>query len=422
MKNIQYILYSLAFLIFNQCTEPKTITQTNIAEDYLNDAGDIDAQFVFHHLSPDSSSIHYQIKTDQILFSRADMNSPYFGSAIVEYTINTAAEPITFVDTGKIELTFAQQDIINNTIHGSFNIALDSGYYQVYLKVADGKRPKAKGQYFLIDKTSPYSNANFLLHSTDSSILFNNWVEPGDTVYTVNYRMPNFRYKVKYYQRDFDLALPPFFSYSRKAFNYSPDSVFTLSSDGEFFEFSPKKKGFYLFSTSAKNREGFTILSFPEPFPQIKTIDQLTEPLRYITSKKEFNTLMASDDIKKAVDDFWLNCTKNPNRARELVRTYYTRVEEANRLFTSFKEGWTTDRGMLYIVLGPPDVVYRSAYAETWTYGEEGGYTSNTFDFIRVKNPFSPNDFELNRSPLHKNFWYRAVDTWRQWRVTMIAY
>jgi hypothetical protein len=34
-----------------------------------------------------------------------------------------------------------------------------------------------------------------------------------------------------------------------------------------------------------------------------------------------------------------------------------------------------------------------------------------------VDNPFSDNDFKLQRSPGYKSNWYRAVDAWRSGRV-----
>ena len=117
---------------------------------------------------------------------------------------------------------------------------------------------------------------------------------------------------------------------------------------------------------------------------------------------------------KLAVDNFWLNVTGNPDRGRKIVRHFYGRVEEANRYFSSYVEGWKSDRGMIFIVYGPPDVVYKNSNAESWTYGEEGNITSVNFTFYKADNPFSDNDFRLSRSVIYKNSWFHAVDAWRQ--------
>ena len=86
-------------------------------------------------------------------------------------------------------------------------------------------------------------------------------------------------------------------------------------------------------------------------------------------------------------------------RARTLIREFYTRVESANNYFTSYLEGWKTDRGIIYIIYGVPNVVYKNKDYENWIYGEENNMMSINFTFHRVNNPASNNDFSLSRSP-----------------------
>jgi len=40
----------------------------------------------------------------------------------------------------------------------------------------------------------------------------------------------------------------------------------------------------------------------------------------------------------------------------------------ANYFFTSYKPGWMTDRGMIYIVLGPPVILHKGDDFEEWIY------------------------------------------------------
>jgi GWxTD domain-containing protein len=124
-----------------------------------------------------------------------------------------------------------------------------------------------------------------------------------------------------------------------------------------------------------------------------------------------------SSNIKSAVDDFWLEMSGNSERAKELVRKYYSRVVGANKLFTSFKEGWKTDRGMILIIYGAPNLVYKTSNSESWIYGDGSSLLSMTFNFIKVINPFTDNDFELTRSPIYQNTWYSSVDSWRHGRA-----
>jgi GWxTD domain-containing protein len=83
-------------------------------------------------------------------------------------------------------------------------------------------------------------------------------------------------------------------------------------------------------------------------------------PVRYLLTKeedKEVRRLETDDERMEFVRRFWARRDPTPetpeNEARELL---WRRVLEANRLFTdTIKEGWRTDRGRTYILLGPPD-------------------------------------------------------------------
>jgi isocitrate dehydrogenase kinase/phosphatase len=39
------------------------------------------------------------------------------------------------------------------------------------------------------------------------------------------------------------------------------------------------------------------------------------------------------------------------------------------------------------------------------------------FIYTKVENPFTDNDYILNRSESYKEIWYRNVDAWRMGRI-----
>jgi GWxTD domain-containing protein len=160
--------------------------------------------------------------------------------------------------------------------------------------------------------------------------------------------------------------------------------------------------------------EGYTLFCVYDGYPRINTTGRMLEPLRYLTLGQEYKQLAESLQPKEAVDNFWLSLSGGADRAVEMIRNYYGRVEDANRFFFSFCEGWKTDRGMIYIIFGPPNVVYRSGQAEFWTYGEVNNYRSMEFVFIKVINPFTGNDYILQRQENYKPYWYNAVQQWRR--------
>ena len=99
-----------------------------------------------------------------------------------------------------------------------------------------------------------------------------------------------------------------------------------------------------------------------------------------------------------AVDKYWLGKAASKERARSLIRTYYSRVELANKLFTCHLEGWKTDRGLISIIFGPPTYISNNRNSEVWSYGDDNNINSLKFIFDKKTNPFSSNDFVLKRN------------------------
>ena len=89
-----------------------------------------------------------------------------------------------------------------------------------------------------------------------------------------------------------------------------------------------------------------------EAFPDLREANELIAPLRFIASRSEFQKLTQAEHPKHALDVFWLACGDSPEAARDLLTTFYERVEEANLSFSGLVEGWRTDRGMIHIVFG----------------------------------------------------------------------
>ena len=143
----------------------------------------------------------------------------------------------------------------------------------------------------------------------------------------------------------------------------------------------------------------------------------MVDPIRFISSNSEFEKLTSGIKTKKEVDEFWLVKCGTEDRAREIIKKYYNRVQDANELFTSYVEGWKTDRGMVSLIFGSPKTVRKARDEEVWYYGEENNALALQFTFVQVDNPFSDNDYKLLRAPSYKSNWYRAVEAWRSGRV-----
>ncbi len=264
-------------------------------------------------------------------------------------------------------------------------------------------------------KESPVASSWFSFESALHGPLFGNYLSENEKIRFVTSNTSLKTVTVKSFFRNFPAAAPPFVEEVRKPFDYKVDSSFVLSlTNGVSDYFRLPRQGFYFFQPDSGINEGITLYRLYEGYPKVNTPLRMVETLRYITSAQEFKQLVYSSSAKVSVDSFWVAMAGGPDRAVELIRNYYGRVEEANRLFSSFCEGWKTDRGIIYIAFGQPNIVYRSDDQELWIYGEANNYRSMRFNFYKVQNPYTSNDYILQRQPTYKDFWYNSILKWRR--------
>jgi GWxTD domain-containing protein len=217
---------------------------------------------------------------------------------------------------------------------------------------------------------------------------------------------------VFYYKHNFDAAGSPMNTAPRttsKTLNV--DSTFTINTN-ETLRF--EHEGLYNIFADTTQTEGLGLLVVNERFPKMTRPELLLGPLLYMSTNNEINEIRKAEDYKKALDKYWLNLMNgNAPLAQQSIRAYYGRVEEANQLFTSYKEGWKTDKGMIYIILGPPDKVQRSKDREVWTYDQRGNAQNVNFTFNRRNNQFVDDHYELVRYAEYQPIWYPVVEAWR---------
>jgi GWxTD domain-containing protein len=223
------------------------------------------------------------------------------------------------------------------------------------------------------------------------------------------------QFLVKYFSRDFPPPIPAFVEKYRAPFNYTPDSTFILElKNGKTPFFIPEKTGFYFFQPDTSILQGPSLFRMDPGFPKVTQHSLMLDALKYITSAREFQQLKSYNYPKVAVDSFWIVNAGRPDLATELIRKYYLRVETANKLYTSYTDGWKTDRGMIYIVIGKPSKVFRSFEQEVWIYGEYDDPRALKFYFNKAQNPFTDNDYVLVRNQYYKSVWYQNVQIWRR--------
>jgi len=98
--------------------------------------------------------------------------------------------------------------------------------------------------------------------------------------------------------------------------------------------------------------------------------------IRYIITPQEEKIFreMPPEDRHEFVRDFWQRRDPNPETPdNEFRNQYYTRLAVADQAFRAGIPGWMTDRGRIYILLGPPTDVIKKSMGEATTEFNKSG-------------------------------------------------
>ncbi|MGI9545590.1 MAG: GWxTD domain-containing protein [Cyclobacteriaceae bacterium] len=217
------------------------------------------------------------------------------------------------------------------------------------------------------------------------------------------------------YRHDFEPARPPISSApGASGKNLSIDSVWSVKVGQKILL---EDLGLYFIQSDSSSLKGISFRITDNSYPKPGKIESLVAPLKYITTKSEYRRLQSADDPKKAFDKFWLEQTNDEQLARKNIKAYFQRFTWSNQVFTSYKEGWKTDRGMIFMIFGLPMDVRRLPAREEWTYSGFGD-SQVVFTFMMVPNIFTDQHYELVRSSDYDDFWFATLDAWRTGGLT----
>ena len=140
----------------------------------------------------------------------------------------------------------------------------------------------------------------------------------------------------------------------------------------------------------------------------VNNVENSFEQMRYILTNNERKEAKGKKGkaLEKIFLDFWNKRDPTPEtNINELMEEYYIRVNYVNEYFNmSWKEGWETDFGMIYILFGPPDEIQRSNATSANTSVYQAWYYNrlNKQFVFRDQNGFG--DFKLDKPFIGPNF------------------
>lgn len=250
-----------------------------------------------------------------------------------------------------------------------------------------------------------------IIYGGDNESMFYNGYKKGDSVWFEQIdeeRGDDVQYFAYLYKEEFPAALPPM--------------VVDGVSSGEKLQIKKSiafQRGMmlnsadylYFIQNDTASDKGVSILSHKEYYPRTRKVEELIESLKYICTGDEYEELNAAEDKKLAFNNFWLSHIDDKELASETIKKYFRSVKFANALFTDYKNGWKTDRGMIYIVFGPPEVVTKKEEIEIWEYKTFDGDLK--FTFAKTRNLFVQHHYSLIREKSLNKAWFTAVQQWR---------
>jgi GWxTD domain-containing protein len=277
------------------------------------------------------------------------------------------------------------------------------------LKVVDTRQ--GDEYFYHIDLISPFifGHSNFGAYYEDNVPFDQNFLIQNEPVEFKGRGVVNLH--TFYYPTTFDVPMPPM--------EVRPAPVpreVKVEYQGTFLANIPKGFsgiGYNFIQADTNSTQGILVKTVHDVFPRVKDYNEMVDMVTYISTRREHELLKEAEDKKLALDQYWYTLTKDTVSAKNLIREYFKQIELANILFTDFKEGWKTDRGMVYVVMGPPNEVYFRLDGETWSYGTPESISKISFTFARVKNILTPSFYTLNRSRALQPEWFKSITLWR---------
>jgi len=376
------------------------------------------------HVSDVESQLYVMLNTNELLVSEANQERIPKSEIVIHYQLfdcteiennKMVSDSSTFVNS--IEIRQQQKIIVFPIL-----IPAEQGRrYMLLVQITDLLRRNTIKQFLTVNKTDINSAQNFKITTLNGSPKLENTISENE-IFRISYqRKPVNKLFIKYMSTSHPIAVSPLAPAPTSEPKFKPDSVWVEAYNPNT-NFMFEYEGLYLIQTDTTQQSGLLLMNFGPSFPAENRTEQLVQPIQYIATSVEYQRLSAEQQHpKKIMDNFWLATTGSTDKARMLIRVFYTRMSYANQFFTDYKEGWKTDRGMIYLIYGLPNNINKGSDSETWEYTRKQQANPLTFVFDRKPLPFCDDHFVLRRGDAQPTFWRQAVDSWRKGRVFSIS-
>ena len=392
----------------------KRLDKHNFAEMYNINSVDLHPKFQVYHNSDTTSTLFYELDNSELKYVM-NYDSTFVSKAKIHYIIYNDYKAKLLVDSGSFIYIDSLNYRKNNSTLGQLGLNLIEGSnYVLLINYTDLNTESSIKKLIEIEKTDNLSRQYFYLKGIDDLPYIKHYLSSFEEFNLIKNTSNVSSINIRYFKQINSIPKPPMIEKENKTTQLKADTLYNIPfENNKTGNLKLSDIGFYHFFMNRKNTYGYTVFRFSDEYPYIVSDNQKLLPLRYITTGKEFKALYNSKNKSKDIDSFWAKLAGDKESAQGLMDFYYNRVQNANINFTSDREGWSTDRGMVYIIYGEPDMVYKNAEMETWKY-KTNSSDPLIFDFYKVKTPFSNNHFILQRDESYKYSWNTTIQNIRK--------
>lgn len=381
----------------------------------------MNSDFRIYHVTDEMSTVYIRLFPREMLFNQANNEGEYRAVISLDHSLYKLSEHdqiMAKVDSAVSYIKLGKKEQERSAFLTSLILPVPQGEkYLLKMKVSDTQRGTSGLFHIYIDKTNRYSAQNFSVISASSAMpKFMDYQRIGE-VFSIRYpdRSIDTVY-IDFFKNDYELPRPPVRRVGLSSFPIIRDSTLAIPFSDTLIYALPGE-GMFQFRIDTLLEEGLSLFNFGYSYPQVKTEQDMIKPLFYIAYPVEYTALVNSDGDKMLLDEFWLRRSSNMDRSRELIRIYYNRVLYSNIFFTSDREGWKTDRGMVYILFGPPDRMKDTGTSQVWYYFSRRKTRVVEFKFNRDANHYTNKAFNLEKNPNTLGYLDDAIRSWNNGKV-----
>lgn len=419
LRFVKAILYLFVMSTMVACSVSNRIEAPRNLEMMYNPASStLHPKYSVYNTSDTTALIVGEIESQEFLYNKAVDEKSLIAQLQVIYNLYDLNKKERLSDSSTINFQFDKK--INNTYRKiQIPIKAEIGNNYILEIITTDKNRNSNHYTFLnVDRNKNSSIGDYRVVDTLNQSLF------------INKNIGSVKpFIIQHYGKKFDSLNVFYFSKSESiakhpnnpdsvSYNFTnPDSAWVFYNDSMKYDFF-SESGTYYFTQYDKPINGFALHQFGAFFPGVKYPHELIKPLEYFGFEDTISQNDTTGKLTKLqVDNFWLDIAQNMDRSRDLVKIFYNRVVNANKYFTSFDEGWRTDRGMIYIIYGLPDYIFKSDLEEKWIYSPLDLGPGYSFTFKYYSNPFSLNHYILDRQKLKDTGWESMIKMWKKGEV-----